>query len=133
MVQRWPGGAEQPEGCGPGCWTNNPHHSCKDSTCHKRQKLTKSCFEHILKPKTTQKNSKNKEGSTVMSCTWTFSIISKQQSQSKTKLSTMLAACTKMCIRVLTWTPGRRPQHRWRGRAPSGWRCVPVQQGSEHA
>lgn len=35
--------------------------------------------------------------------------------------------------RALTWTLGRRPQHRWQGRAPSGWRCVPAPQDSEHA
>lgn len=32
-----------------------------------------------------------------------------------------------------TWTPERRPRCRWQGRAPSGWRCVPTQRGSERA
>lgn len=33
----------------------------------------------------------------------------------------------------LTWTPERRPRCRWRGRAPSGWRCVPTLRGSGRA
>lgn len=51
VEQRWPGGGELPEGCGPGCWTDNPHRSCMGSGCHKkRPKLTK-LNEHIFKTK----------------------------------------------------------------------------------
>lgn len=36
-------------------------------------------------------------------------------------------------VKRLTWTPGRRPRRRWRGRAPGGWRCVPARRGSARA
>lgn len=99
VEQRWPGGARLPGGCGPGCWTDSPHRSCMGSGCRKRCEWTKLNYEHILKTNAGHRGVwQNKHE---MSCTWTFSIKSKQQSRSINRnlqsLSTMLAECRKMC------------------------------------
>lgn len=96
-----PKGAEQPEGCGPGCWTGSPHRSCRGSGC--RAERT-PCYLSV----------------------WVFNVCAAACANISANFLNAIR-CQGM---LLTWRQVRMRRHTRQDRGPSGWRCGPEPLGN---